>query len=128
MSSPPPPYSCRSGLAMCFLGGSHQSYNGPEAQPFRLTMEPRRVEGGEAVNITTMRQLSMEEAMDERRLSVVLDETGVVISVSASPESLFGFSPGGWARGGGEWRRVRRALWLGFGPGLGLPRGTSCGF
>ena len=109
---------------MCFLGSSYQCYNGPDAQPFRLTMEPRRVEGGEAVNTTTMRQLSMEEAMDERRLSVVLDETGIIISVSASPESLFGFSPGGWVRGGGEWRRVRRAVWLGFGPGLGQPRAT----
>lgn len=94
MGLPPPPYSCRSGLSMCFLAHNHQSYNGPEAQPFRLTVEPRRIEGGEAVNITTLRQVSMEEALDERRLSVVLDETGTIMSVSHSPESLYGFPPG----------------------------------
>lgn len=88
--------------------------NGPELQPLRLRMEPRRLEAGEGYTIAHVDKCTMSEAMDERRLVVVLDETGTVRSVSDTPQTLFGFVPGAlWGVEKGGEAGQTRGWWLG---------------
>lgn len=70
--------------------------SGLELRPFRLKMETLRLEGSEGYCVAQVEPRAMSQALDERRLVVVLDEEGRVTSVSDSPHDLFGFDPGRW--------------------------------
>eukprot|EP00798_Chlamydomonas_sp_ICE-L_P028477 gene28477-31628_t len=101
-NSAPPPYSCRSGLSMLLQGGQGDQLSqlrpkislgeAPLMFPFKLQMS-RRTWVDEVYHVMTLQHLSIEEALDERRLRLVMDENGTVSEVGDSPSSLFGFEP-----------------------------------
>ncbi|GAX73357.1 hypothetical protein CEUSTIGMA_g810.t1 [Chlamydomonas eustigma] len=86
-----PAFSCRSGVTVILNG---QTDEGPVPKPYRLQVKPRKLEKlGEAVNIVQLLPSTMEKAMDERRLSLVMDQSGNITKVGGSPSALFGFDP-----------------------------------
>ncbi|PNH03659.1 Tiny macrocysts protein B [Tetrabaena socialis] len=91
----PPRHSCRSGLAVSLTAYSEQL--GPITKPFRLSMQPRLVGGGSGgakVHIVAMEEVSMEEALAERRLRLTLDLRGTITDTDeTAPVGLFGVCP-----------------------------------
>ncbi len=89
MSSPS--FSCRTGLSVCLLANTDE---GLKPKPYKIKVKSRRLDKtGESANIVTIQPSSMEQAMDERRLLLKMNQSGIVTKVGASPESLFGFNP-----------------------------------
>ncbi|GAX73349.1 hypothetical protein CEUSTIGMA_g802.t1 [Chlamydomonas eustigma] len=86
-----PPYSCRSGLPVCLMGTSDE---GPVPKPYKIKIKTRRLEKlGEATTIVEMEKCTMTQALDERRLTVITDQQGIIIKVGESPAALFGINP-----------------------------------
>ncbi|GAX78754.1 hypothetical protein CEUSTIGMA_g6191.t1 [Chlamydomonas eustigma] len=86
------PYSCLSGVSVMLMASTD---DGLMPKPYKLKVKTSRREkrGGEAANIVYLEKISMDQAKDERCLSVQMDQDGTVCSVGGSPESLFGFLP-----------------------------------
>ncbi|PNH12265.1 Tiny macrocysts protein B [Tetrabaena socialis] len=88
----PPPHSCRSGLAVSLVGYSEQQ--GPTVTPFRINIQHRLAASGSAkVHIVALEQVTVEEALSERRLRLTLDLSGTVTDIDAAPTELFGVDP-----------------------------------
>jgi hypothetical protein len=85
----PPPYSCRSGLPVCFLAKTNE---GIQMLPFKLRVR-KREELGSVHHVVTMDECKWEHAFDQRRLSLMVDPLGKIVSASNTPHALFGFSP-----------------------------------
>mmetsp|Transcript_29309 Transcript_29309/g.64857 ORF Transcript_29309/g.64857 Transcript_29309/m.64857 type:complete len:2212 (+) Transcript_29309:218-6853(+) len=85
-----PPYSCRSGLSVCLsaVGSDGQA----ELRPFKLQVKKRDA-GGDLLHVVSLEPSSMEQALDERRLSLLVNGHGQVKQVGNSSASLFGFNP-----------------------------------
>ncbi len=47
--------------------------------------------GHELLNTVALTRRTLEEALDERRLALVVDAGGTICSVGASPDALFGW-------------------------------------
>ncbi|GAX73356.1 hypothetical protein CEUSTIGMA_g809.t1 [Chlamydomonas eustigma] len=92
LQSHTPPYSCRTGLTVCLMAASDE---GPKPKPYKLRVKTKRSDkqAFESTHIVDLTASSMEQALDERRLSIVTDQMGLVIRVGGSPASLFGFDP-----------------------------------
>ncbi|GAX73347.1 hypothetical protein CEUSTIGMA_g800.t1 [Chlamydomonas eustigma] len=87
----PPPHSCRSGISVCLLASTDE---GPEPRPYKLQVKTRRLDKtGDQVNIVSLEKSSMEKAMDERRLSIITDQQGIITKVGGGANALFGFEP-----------------------------------
>ncbi|GAX73365.1 hypothetical protein CEUSTIGMA_g818.t1 [Chlamydomonas eustigma] len=91
LSPLPPPYSCRSGLSVCLLNATEE---GPKPVPYRLQIKTRKQDKSEeSANIVALEKVTMEQAMDERRIKVITDQNGLITKVGNTSESLFGFDP-----------------------------------
>ncbi len=67
--------------------------NGETAVPFRMSMKRKEVHGGrEPVTVVRLEEVTPEQMMAERRVKLVTDQHGVVLSVSAADKALFGFA------------------------------------
>ncbi|GAX73363.1 hypothetical protein CEUSTIGMA_g816.t1 [Chlamydomonas eustigma] len=90
--APPPSYSCRTGLSVCLMATTD---NGPKPLPYKLQVKQRKQEKmGDTVNLVSLEKCTMEQATNERLLSVLTDQKGVITHVRGNtPPSLFGFNP-----------------------------------
>ncbi|PNH09202.1 Tiny macrocysts protein B, partial [Tetrabaena socialis] len=90
--APPPPHSCRSGLAVSLAAYSEKL--GPTVKNFRMSMDHRLAGGaGTKVHIVTLEPVTMEEALTERRLRLTVDVRGIITDTEAAPTELFGLYP-----------------------------------
>ena len=60
----------------------------------KLRVQARRRDEGDICNIITFEKSSITQALDERRLSLIIDEHGTIFQVGGSAPALFGFDPG----------------------------------
>ncbi|EFJ49581.1 hypothetical protein VOLCADRAFT_89940 [Volvox carteri f. nagariensis] len=91
----PPPYSCRSGLAVSL--SSYSELLGFGVKQFTVSVVQRLAEGGGSkIHVASLTPRSLEEAIAERRMKLTLDLQGTIIDVdSATPTELFGTDPRG---------------------------------
>ncbi|KAJ9517581.1 hypothetical protein QJQ45_025108, partial [Haematococcus lacustris] len=96
LAAPLPPqvprHSCRSGVAMMLQA---MGIDGPMHLPFRLR-SLRKKEDPKASNtlyVVGMEQVSLQQALDDRRLTLLVDYMGKVTRVGSASSSLFGFDP-----------------------------------
>ncbi|KXZ55666.1 hypothetical protein GPECTOR_2g1216 [Gonium pectorale] len=92
-TDPPPPLSCRRGVAVSLC--THSEEQGPGTRPFRLSVSHRLAEGGGSkIHVVSLVPITTEQALCERRLVLNVDLAGTILSAddNTAPE-LFGTRP-----------------------------------
>ena len=89
----PPPYSCPLGYPVCFKTVPSNTIEQVRFVPVSLKMQKQEMGPGDICHTVHVKPLSIEEALDARRLKVIVNGHGTITSVGKSPASLFGFDP-----------------------------------
>lgn len=80
--------SCRNGVPVVLVSSTKAHVS------CKLTVHTRDL-ADEVQHVVQVQCITLAEALDERRLSLIIDATGVIQSASSVPLALFGLKPAG---------------------------------
>ena len=89
----PPAYSCPLGYPVCFKTVPSNTIEQIRLVPVSLKLQKQEMGPGDICHAVHVKSLTMDEALDERRLKIIVNGHGIITSVGNSPASLFGFDP-----------------------------------
>ncbi|KAG2445524.1 hypothetical protein HXX76_000139 [Chlamydomonas incerta] len=93
-TSPAPPHSCRSGVAVSLCGFAE--VEGPVTRPLCMLRMQHRILPGKGltrVHVLSLEQLSKNQVAAHRRLKLAVDMNGGITGAEDAPAELFGVDP-----------------------------------